>query len=32
MHGAASPALEGDPPSLNVSIASAVVLHHLMAS
>lgn len=31
MHGAASPALEGDPPSLNVSIASAVVLHHLMA-
>jgi tRNA G18 (ribose-2'-O)-methylase SpoU len=32
MHGAMSPALEGDPPSLNVSIASAVVLHHLMSS
>lgn len=31
MRGAASPALEGDPPSLNVSIASAVVLHHLLA-
>jgi tRNA G18 (ribose-2'-O)-methylase SpoU len=31
MRGATSPALEGDPPSLNVSIASAVVLHHLLA-
>jgi tRNA G18 (ribose-2'-O)-methylase SpoU len=24
-------ALASDPPSLNVSIASAVILHHLMA-
>ncbi|MFM7260040.1 MAG: TrmH family RNA methyltransferase [bacterium] len=31
MRGAASPALESDAPSLNVSIASAVVLHHLLA-
>jgi len=31
MRGAASLVLEGDPPSLNVSIASAVVLHHLLA-
>ena len=31
MRGALSPALAGDPPSLNVSIASAVVLHHLLA-
>jgi tRNA G18 (ribose-2'-O)-methylase SpoU len=31
MRGARSAALEGDPPSLNVSIASAVVLHHLLA-
>jgi tRNA G18 (ribose-2'-O)-methylase SpoU len=31
MRGALSPALEGDAPSLNVSIASAVVLHHMLA-
>lgn len=31
MRGVRSEALDGDPPSLNVSIASAVVLHHLLA-